>query len=1003
MRCPQCGHNNITAFEFCEECLCLLPETSWAKRSGPNTDPFDFVEERVLETMHATAPVLPEHSDSSRFPWSPAQHKIDLLIGRDKELLRARKLLQEVVQNWGSRLVLVLGDRGLGKSTFLNRFRKEAPSIDPDLIWAEAFCRDEPTRPYASMGWLLRNFMKIPPQLDEWMAGERLLHEVQEHFAGDSQPETTEIACLIAFLVGFKIEGSPYLSPNEDDAQTLIPRASQALTRLIAKVAHNQPMVLMIDEAHQASGRMLSLIDLMAEGLSNSPVMILVVGQPDLRNALPDWQTLPTIELKPLSRAATAETLQLLLTGVDNIPKDLSERVIPKAGGNPYAVRAIVRYLHESGAIAPTEGGNRWEIDETVLFDLDIPNTLTGVAHARIQNLEARERQILQQAAVVGTQFWFGQVVMLQRLASGESVQTVDGVGKDQAIYLLKETLDSLVQRELLTHIQDSSLAGETAYGFTSELDRIVLYEQCPARVRHRFHRMIAHWLELQPADYVESRLATIARHLDIGGVSWKAAQYFQRAGQSARAHFNNDEAIRYYEEALRLTGEEELANLQNLLFALGKLYATVGRYEEALSVFSKMLRYAWLVRSRSKGGVALSKLGQVYRSQGDYEAARTHFGKALQLFRSVYDDRGVAGALDDMGQVAWLQGDVAQALVTFEKSKTLRAELRDPRGLSLTLHYIASVYLDEGNYDQAEKCLGDALQIRRSLNDQSGICKSLSNLAVVHWGRGDATEAEQAWRESLDISREIGELPLSANIMCNLAEAIAYRGLWDEADQLLQEGVKIAERAGDRRTLGNLLVNQALTAMSRGEHTMALDCATRALAHAIAIGNKRIEGLAQVCQGDVMVGLSKSVSEATGIEEGLSTIRQGIQTLEESRCEIDEAQARAQMGDVLNKLGRHSASKEALTRAENILKKHGIRPPLKQSLPWTAEDAQVPTDKTPKSAAKKTAAKKSAAKKSTAKKSTGKKSTAKKSTTKKSTAKKSAAKKSGTRKSARP
>ena len=1003
MRCPQCGHSNITAFEFCEECLCLLPETSWAKRGGANADPFDFVEERVLETMRATAPVLPEHSDSSRFPWSPPRHKIDLLIGRDKELLRAKQLLQEVVKNWGSSLVLVLGDRGLGKSTFLNRFREEAPKIDPDLIWAEAFCRDEPTRHFASMGWLLRNFMKIPPQLDEWMAGERLLHEVQERFSGETQTNITEIACLIAFLVGFKIEGSPYLSPNDDDAQTLIPRASQALTRFIAKVAHNQPMVLVIDEAHQASGRMLSLIDLMAEGLSNSPVMILVVGQPDLRNTLPDWQSLPTIELKPMSRAATAETLKLLLTGVDNIPKDLAERVIPKAGGNPYAVRAIVRYLHESGAIAPTEGGNRWEIDETVLFDLDIPNTLTGVAHARIQNLEARERQILQQAAVVGAQFWFGQVVMLQRLASGDSVHSVDGVGKDQAIYLLKETLDSLVERDILTHVQDNTLPGETGYGFASELDRIVLYEQCPARVRHRFHRMIAHWLELQPADYVESRLAIIARHLDIGGVSWKAAQYFQRAGQSARTHFGNDEAIRYYEEALRLTGEEELASLQNLLFALGKLYATVGRYEDALNVFSKMLRYAWIVRSRSKGGVALSKLGQVYRSQGDYEAARTHFGKALQLFRSVCDDRGVAGALDDMGQVAWLQGDVAQALVTFEKSKTLRAELRDPRGLSLTLHYIGSVYLDEGEYDKAEKSLRDALQIRRHLNDQSGICKSLSNLAVVHWGRGNATEAEQAWRESLDICHEIGELPLSANIMCNLAEAIAYRGLWDEADQLLQEGVKIAERAGDRRTLGNLLVNLALTAMSRGEHTTALDCASRALDHAIAIGNKRIEGLAQVCQGDIMVGLSKSVSEVTGVDEGLSTLRQGIQTLEESRCEIDEAQARAQLGDVLEKLGQHRASKAELKKSEEMLTKHGIRPPPKRSLPWTAEETTAPKEGASKAASKKTRSKKSTARKSTPKKSTAKKTGAKKAGAKKAGAKKAAAKKADTRSSAHP
>jgi len=923
----------------------MLPGTSWTRIATSAGDSFDFLEERLLESMRESAPVLPEQSDSSPFPWNPPNHRVDPLIGRDKELSTAHALLKEVVQQWCSHMVLVLGDQGVGKSTFVKRFQKEAPRIDPDLIWAQAFCRDEPTRPYAAIGWLLRSYMDTPPQLDEWMAGERLWHEVHEKFPNETEHETADIAHLIAFLVGFKIDKSPYLNPNEDDAQTLIPRASQALTRFFGRLAHNQPVVLVLDEAQQASGPLLSLIELMVEGLSSSPVLFLLVGQPELKNALPNWQDQRKIELKPMSRAATEKTLHLLLSGIDGIPKDLNERVIPKCAGNPYAVRAIVRYLHESGAIAPEEGGERWAFDESALFDLDIPNSLSGVAHARIQALDDRDRHILQKAAVIGPRFWFGQLVMLHRLSSEHSVNSVEGVGTDQTIVELQHALDSLVQREILQTVEDNSLPGETGFGFTSNLDHSVLYEQCPARVRHRFHRMIAHWLELQPADYVETKLASIARHLEIGGETWKAAQYYQRAGQSARAHFQNEEAIRYYEEALRLTGEEELANLEHLLFALGKLYASLGRNDEALDSYSRMLRYAWIMRSRSKGGVALSKMGQVYRSLGDYETARNHFVNSLQLFRSVYDDRGVAGVLDDMGQVAWLQGDVEQALVTYSKSKSLRTKLRDPRGLSLTLHSIASVYLDQGDYEAAETHLQDALEIRRKLRDEFGVCKSLSNLGVIYWGRGNAQQAEEAWRESLEIALTIGEMPLAANIMGNVAEAIAYRGEWEEACRLISDAVSIAERAGDRRTLGNLLVNQALTRMAYGEHALAMDCARRALEISEALGNMRIMGMAKVCHGDIMVGLSAAVGEAPGIQEGLSLVTEGIATLNQSGCHVDWAMALQQAADIYRKLDRLKEMSQTQKKADNAMKEHGIHPPQRLSVPWTAVALQTSSD----------------------------------------------------------
>ena len=312
MRCPQCGHTNITAFEFCENCLAILPNTTWA-RPTRSRDPYDFDEERVLESLRATAPAAPEERDVSTFPWNPPNHRVDTLIGRDAELKAALANIEAISTQWSGRMMLVLGNRGTGTSTFVERVRERALNEQRDLVWAQAYCRDEPTRPYSVFGRLLRDYMKVPPQLDDWMAGERFLHEVRELFGEELEATATTLAQLVAFLGGFKIEGSPYLAPSDDEVQTLVPRASQALARLLAKMAYNQPSVFVLDEAHQATAPLLALLDLLVSGLPSAPVLLLLVGRPELSQAQPHWHTRAAVQLGPLPRGACEQILRRLL------------------------------------------------------------------------------------------------------------------------------------------------------------------------------------------------------------------------------------------------------------------------------------------------------------------------------------------------------------------------------------------------------------------------------------------------------------------------------------------------------------------------------------------------------------------------------------------------------------------------------------------------------------------------------------------------------------------
>ena len=951
MRCTQCGHVNVTAFEFCEECLAILPGVALGERVRASRADFDFAEERALESR-AEASRRDDPEDLATFPWNPPEAASggSLSFVRERELQEALALVDRVVERAEGQLLLMLADLGLGSASLLARLRDAVTKKRPEVRWARAVCRDEPSRPYGVLERLVRDALGAQPSEDDWVVGERLLQDVLRRFASNESRagEAREVACLIAFLTGLKIEGSPYIATSDEDASSLVPRAGHALLRWLVSLADAHPIVLVLESAQHASSATLSLIDMLADAAVGHRLFVLVAGRPDLVSAIPSWSTRRAITLKPLPRSAAAELVGRLLNGVQHVPPELVDRVVTTSAGNPYAIRAVLRFLHETDVIH--RGENGFSVDETALLTAEIPETLRGVAAARLAALSPDERTTLQQAAVIGPSFHFGALLALRRLSADRAVYGAEGVGKDEAIVTLRAQCHTFVEREMLVEIADRSLPGEQSYQFRSERDQELLYDQCPARLRHRYHRVIGHWLELQPQQYVDSHLGAIARHFERGGEDLRAATCHLRAARACAEAHDNGRAIEHYEDALRLLAEDDYSTRVNTLFGVGKLWMTVGRTDRALDRFRAMLKLAWTLRSRSKGAVALNKLGQVLRSMGQYVEAHEHFVKSLHLFRAVNDVRGVASVLDDLGQLAWLRGDAVGALATFEKSRALRMQLKDLRGLALTLHYIGSVHLERAEYATAERYLLDALAIRRKVDDRAGLAGTLNNLAVIRYGRGEATQALDAWQESLKLATEVGNRPMIAMLRQNLGETLLLEafagtvgpGALAVAAEHLGEAQAIATTAGDRRMLANVLANLAYLAMQRGEHTTAIRQARLACEHARDIGSKRALGLAEVALGDVTIGTSWLMNEPAGIAEGLAQLERGLNTLDEAGADVERASALEQKADILRKLGRPAEAQAAEAQAHALFATHRTRPPVRRSPHWI-DDGRAP------------------------------------------------------------
>ena len=90
-------------------------------------------------------------------------------------------------------------------------------------------------------------------------------------------------------------------------------------------------------------------------------------------------------------------------------------------------------------------------------------------------------------------------------------------------------------------------------YTFTHVLTQEVAYHSLVRRVRQHYHTRIAHVLEAQFPQSVETQPAVLARHYTEAGLAAPAIPYWQRAGQQALEHWANREAVQHLTTALAL------------------------------------------------------------------------------------------------------------------------------------------------------------------------------------------------------------------------------------------------------------------------------------------------------------------------------------------------------------------------------------------------------------------------------------------------------------------
>jgi class 3 adenylate cyclase/tetratricopeptide (TPR) repeat protein len=686
-------------------------------------------------------------------------------VGRDREIRLLKEYLHAAGDERKARLLSIVGVGGVGKSRLAWEFFKYVDGLSEITYWHRGRCLAYGEGvAYWALAEMVRMRAGIVENEPPSTAREKLRTTVEKFVAGEDERRWVEPR--LAHLVGL------------EEGAASDPRDLYAAWRFFfEQMAAEKVTVLVFEDMQWADSGLLDFVEYLLEWSRGSRIFIVTLARPEISDRRPGWgagkRGLTSLYLEPL----TPDAMKQLLAGmVPGLPEDLSARIRERAAGIPLYAVETVRMLLDRGLLVEDEGTYR---ARGSLDALEVPESLHALIAARLDSLPAEERQLLQDAAVLGKSF------------TAHALRAVTGVtGAD-----IDRVLGALVDKDMLTIQSDPRSPERGQYLFVQDLVRSVAYGTLARRDRKARHLAAAGYLESEWSEE-EEVAEVVASHLaeaysadpdaeDAAGIRERALAALVRAGDHAASLAGANSAQRYYERALELAADDD--ERARLHFSAGQM--------------------AWM--------------------QGQATEAANHFEAAIELTDTA-DRAGVARALNELASVRSGTGETAEAIELAQRALRILTEApqdEDHEGdIARIEGRVAKFFYQRGDFDEALARAERALPIAEAAAMLDVLAYALDTKACILSGQGRLTEAEILELGALEIATAHGlreTTIISGNAGATLEEADRPEG----ALALYEQGETAARRMGNRRpaihnTMGRI---QALIELGRWDEATEL------------------------------------------------------------------------------------------------------------------------------------------------------------------------------------
>ncbi len=789
----------------------------------------------------------------------PTRDESPKLVGRDAELGLLAANLAAVTERRDTRIVTIVGPTGIGKSRLVSEFVATRTAREPDkqqdkgddnrheLPRAFIGSARDGSVSFAPFTRLLRSRFGLIRGMDP----EVCRSELRRQLEGVLEPRrVSDAVTFLGQLLGLPDEESPLTRAVSDD-----PHEAELVRRAVVKAfletdAQTTPLVLVLEDLHEAHEDALSLLRYLLEYLTG-PIFIVCTGRTELLYRQEDWARIgerrhTVLELGALSGADAASVATRTLrafSGDAEVPEALVETACAFALGNPGLIAQMVEIYASEGVIEEVTAGEstdgfvagaaeserRFVLHPERLLTAQLPATVEDAIVSRVASLDEEERSMLEQAAAMGAVFWSGAFVALAR-TDLEAPDLWDEEETGDVVRILR-LLEGLAKHAWIVARAGSIFPGSTEYTWARSEEREAIAGQTSDEAKVRYNRVIADWMEHQAGIRTsEERLAALARYREQAGEAIEAGLAYLDAAAVARRRYANGKACEYYQRGLELLGDAHDGARIDALHAYGDVLSSMGYIDDAMAAFRGMLTLAFRLDMKSKGGAAQSRIGRLFRDMGALDEGERHLSTAMALFKAAGDERGVASTIDDLGKIAWLKGDYEPSLVMFREGLERRTKLGDRRSIALSLNNVGLALQDSGQFREALEAFEQSLAIRREVGDLVGVVTTLNNLGTIAEERRNFVKALALFEEALEVAQQIGDRNKIALVLTNIGTTYYRSGEPEKAIGVLVRAEGLCDDLGDRLKLAETLRALGKAYLMQGDLGKARDCIGRAV-----------------------------------------------------------------------------------------------------------------------------------------------------------------------------
>jgi DNA-binding SARP family transcriptional activator/tetratricopeptide (TPR) repeat protein len=688
------------------------------------------------------------------------------IVGREHELEQIVEAFERAAAESRPQLVTVFGAPGIGKTRLALECMERLGVVATSAVGRCRAGAEEAT--YAPLRDVLAS-----------LAGGDLADWIREHLG------TGDDGTLAEQLVGA-------LGLGEEPGRT--EDTALAARRLLAGLARERPLLLVLEDVHWAASAFLDLVESVVE-IVRAPVLMLCLARPDLLDVRAHWGggrlSSSSILLDALT-PAESDSLLDRLSSDGRLDAAARKRILDGAEGNPLFIEQLLAAALEGDTGA-------------------VPDSIQTLLAARLDRLDDRDRAVAQAAAVCGTSFTTDDVAEL--------------VQGDPSTSLL-----ALVRRELIRAGEADDPDG-VGWSFRHSLIRDVAYATLTKRRRAELHeRLAARAIERDrdvdlTAGYHLERAARARRESGEQGASverlaTRAAEHLGRAGLSAYERHDPAAAASLLGRASALLPRraseriELESKLAGALVARGDVIAAQELLAEASAIAVELGDARLAARTTLTAHLALL----LTDAAAPPDQMLSDIEDAVPVLEEARDYEGLAmaealrfNALDRAGLRPTTQ--FALALAHARRAGARYLEHYVMGWICITLHR-GTLPVDEA--------IARATEIRDASTSTFVRSSAIGAVGLLRAMKGEFDEARALVEEVGTSLEELGVRQAAAAHSIAVAEVEAMAGDDVAAERILRNGLAAVTALGDEHSAMNIAWRLGLVLARRGRNEEA-------------------------------------------------------------------------------------------------------------------------------------------------------------------------------------